>query len=94
MLQSAFLQLATVRIYVCDLLETRVTGRSYNQHVRLLSPEPWLVGTTKAYSEVGTDIVMESITLIDLPSDIPEAGFLQSMTDDISLGFCTVQVSA
>jgi hypothetical protein len=34
--------------------------------VRLLSPGPWLVGTTKAYSGVGADIVMESITLIDI----------------------------
>jgi hypothetical protein len=32
--------------------------------VRLLSPGPWLVGTTKVYSGVGADIVMESITLI------------------------------
>jgi hypothetical protein len=32
--------------------------------VRLLSPGPWLVGTTKAYSGIGADIVMESITLI------------------------------
>jgi hypothetical protein len=34
--------------------------------VRLLSPEPvgWL-STTKLYSGVGADIVMESITLID-----------------------------
>src|SRR5712692_9455060 len=30
--------------------------------VRLLSPGPWLVGTTKVYSGVGADIVMESIT--------------------------------
>ena len=29
----------------------------------LLSPGPWLVGTTKVYSGVGADIVMESITL-------------------------------
>jgi hypothetical protein len=33
--------------------------------VRLLSPEPWLVGTTKVYPGVGADIVMESITLIE-----------------------------
>jgi hypothetical protein len=33
--------------------------------VRLLSPGPWLVGTTKVYSGVGADIVMESISLID-----------------------------
>jgi hypothetical protein len=29
--------------------------------VRLLSPGPWLVGTTKVYPGVGADIVMESI---------------------------------
>jgi hypothetical protein len=33
--------------------------------VRLLSPGPWLVGTTKVYPGVGADIVMESITLIN-----------------------------
>jgi len=26
------------------------------------SPEPWLVGTTKVYSGVGADVVMESFT--------------------------------
>jgi len=31
----------------------------------LLSPESWLVSTTKAYSGVGADIVMESIALTD-----------------------------
>ena len=35
--------------------------------VRLLSPGPWLVGTTKVYPGVGADIVMESISLIDVP---------------------------
>jgi len=43
------------------LLEARVIVTTYNQHVRLLSPEPWLVGTTKDYSGLGADIVMESI---------------------------------
>jgi hypothetical protein len=28
-------------------------------------PGLWLVGTTKVYSGIGADIVMESITLID-----------------------------
>jgi len=55
-------------------LETRVIVTSYNQHVRLLSPEPWLVGTTKAYSEVGADIVMESISLIEPKSLFPGGG--------------------
>jgi hypothetical protein len=40
---------------------------TYNHHVRLSLPGLWLVGTTKVYSGVGADIVMESITLIDLP---------------------------
>jgi hypothetical protein len=35
---------------------------TYNPHVRLLSPGPWLVGTTKVYPGVGADIVMESVT--------------------------------
>jgi hypothetical protein len=40
--------------------------RIYNDHVRLLSPEPvgWL-SHHQLYSDVGADIVMESITLID-----------------------------
>lgn len=39
---------------------------SYNDHLRLLSPEPfWLLRTTKAYSGLGADIVMESISRID-----------------------------
>jgi hypothetical protein len=43
--------------------------------VRLLSPEPvgWL-STTKLYSGVGADIVMESITLIDPESANSQAG--------------------
>jgi hypothetical protein len=44
-------------------LEARVVITTYNQHVRLLSPEPWLVSTTEAYSGQGADIVMESIAL-------------------------------
>jgi hypothetical protein len=42
-------------------LEARVIITAYNQHVRLLSPELWLVGTTKVYSGMGADIVMESL---------------------------------
>jgi hypothetical protein len=37
--------------------------RDYNQHVRLLSPEPWLVGTTQVYSGLGADIVYGIIAL-------------------------------
>ncbi len=40
----------------------RMVVTTYNDHVRLLSPGPWLVGTTKVYPGVGADIVMESIT--------------------------------
>jgi hypothetical protein len=34
----------------------------------LLSPGPWLVGTTKVYSGVGADIAMESFVLT-IPSE-------------------------
>ena len=34
---------------------------TYNPHIRLLSPGPWLVRTTKVYPGVGAEIVMESI---------------------------------
>src|SRR5438128_4161211 len=44
-----------------NLLEARVIVTTYNDHVRLLSPEPWLVSATKVYSGVGADIVMESL---------------------------------
>jgi len=40
--------------------------------VRLLSPGPWLVGTTKVYSGVGADIVMESISPTIMPGMLPD----------------------
>src|SRR5208337_2329217 len=56
--------------------------------VRLLSPGPWLVGTTKVYPGVGADIVMESITLIEMwhaeqPGNCsgPEVGFKEIAID-------------
>ena|SRR5205807_7188826 len=51
----------SVRIDKRNLLEARVIVTTYNDHVRLLSPEPWLVSATKVYSGVGADIVMESL---------------------------------
>jgi hypothetical protein len=63
-LQSPFLQLPRFGIHERNLLEARMVVTTYNPHVRLLSPGPWLVGTTKVYPGVGADIVMESITLI------------------------------
>src|SRR5438045_3251153 len=62
MLQSPFLDLSAFHIYIRYLLKLGVEIYSYNDHVRLLSPESWLVSTTKAYSGVGADIVMESIS--------------------------------
>src|SRR5947209_11922081 len=50
----------SVRIDKRNLLEARVIVTTTNDHVRLLSPEPWLVSATKVYSGVGADIVMES----------------------------------
>jgi hypothetical protein len=60
-LQSSFSELSRFAIHVRNLLEARVIITSYNQYVRLLSPELWLVGTTKVYSGLGADIVMESL---------------------------------
>jgi hypothetical protein len=48
--------------------------------VRLLSPGPWLVGTTKVYPGVGADIVMESIILIaPQPGVLSENAWLQQL---------------
>src|SRR2546430_17145780 len=59
--QFPFVQFPRVRIDKRNLLEARVIVTTYNDHVRLLSPEPWLVSATKVYSGVGADIVMESL---------------------------------
>src|SRR5262249_51508779 len=63
MCQSLFLELTCLRVHKSNLLKARVIITTYNDHVRLLPPEPWLVCTTKAYSGLGADIVMESISL-------------------------------
>src|ERR1700674_1626652 len=64
-LQSPLLQFPGLGIDKSNLLKARVIIASYNDHVRLLSPERSLVGlvATKVYSGTGADIVMESITL-------------------------------
>jgi len=51
--------------------------------VRLLSPGPWLVGTTKAYSGIGADIVMESITPIDLVVNLTHRKTVAVFRDDV-----------
>src|SRR5213593_759053 len=63
--QFPFVPFPRVRIDKRNLLEARVIVTTYNDHVRLLSPEPWLVSATKVYSGVGADIVMESSHSID-----------------------------
>jgi hypothetical protein len=40
-LESQLVQLSTFRIHPCNLLEARVVICSYNDHLRLLSPEPF-----------------------------------------------------
>src|SRR5438445_5045369 len=59
--QFPLVPFTTVRIDKRNLLEARVIVTTYNDHVRLLSPEPWLVSATKVYSGMGADIVMESL---------------------------------
>src|SRR5437867_12912042 len=58
--QVPFVQFPRVRIDKRNLLEARVIVTTYNDHVRLLSPEPWLVSATKVYSCVGAGIGMRS----------------------------------
>jgi len=55
--------------------------------VRLLSPGPRLVRTTKAYSGVGADIVMESITLSDLGTEVLSVNAKRGAIDLASLVF-------
>src|SRR6202035_2179203 len=62
--QPFFLELSAVTIHRRYLLKLGVKIYSYNDHVRLLSPEPvgW-IQHHQLYSGLGADIVMESITL-------------------------------
>ena len=64
--QPFFLELSGLAIHRSYLLKLGVKIYSYNDHVRLFLPS-LLVGfsTTKVYSGIGADIVMESISLID-----------------------------
>src|SRR5207245_3455334 len=59
--QFPFVQFPRVRIDKRNLLEARVIVTTYNDHVRLLSPEPWLVRATKVYSGVGDVLVHASL---------------------------------
>src|ERR1700746_2623896 len=61
-LQCPLLQFSSFGIHIRNLLEARVIIQSYNQHIGSFLPSLfWLVCTTKVYSGVGADIVMESI---------------------------------
>src|SRR6202051_4748606 len=66
MSQASFAEFTTFRIHECNLLEARMIVTSYNQHVRLLSSEPfgWFA-PPKSTRGLGADIVMESLPLID-----------------------------
>ena len=65
LLQSTLLQFPSFAIHIRNLWEARVTIAAYNDHCSPPSSRAFLVGfsTTKVYSGVGADIVMESITL-------------------------------
>src|SRR5947208_12099256 len=51
--QFPLVPFTSARIDKRNLLEARVIVTTYNDHVRLLSPEPWLASATKVYSGVG-----------------------------------------
>src|SRR5882724_10403558 len=66
MLQPPFLHFPSLGIYKRNLLKARVIICSYNDHCSAPFSEPlWLVGPTKVYSDLGADIVMESISRFD-----------------------------
>src|ERR1700733_4448153 len=71
MLQPQFLRRTRARIDKGNLLEARMVILSYNDHRSAAFSRPRLVGTTKAYSGVGADIVMESISLITPDQPFP-----------------------
>src|SRR3954451_13013891 len=73
MRQAPFAQFTCVGIDVSNLLEARMIITTYNQHVRLLSSEPfgWLVCASKVFSGLGADIVYGIIAL-----KMPRAGLL------------------
>src|SRR5207253_5482541 len=51
--QFPLVPFTSARIDKRNLLEARVIVTTYNDHVRLVSPEPWLASATKVYSGVG-----------------------------------------
>ena len=52
-----FVVISCLGVYNCDLLHARVIITTYNQHLRLLSPEPSFVGCYKSKFA----LVMESL---------------------------------
>ena len=63
-----------------NLLKARVVVCSYNDHCSApFSRAFWLVGTTKVYSGIRADIVMQSIKLIDLGFECYGPGYLSSL---------------
>jgi len=62
MVKPPLTALARSRVDERNLLEARVIVATYNQHVRLLSPEPFGgLAIAKVYSGVGADIVRKSL---------------------------------
>ncbi len=49
--ESLLLQFPSFGIHICDLLEARMVVTTFNDHVRLLSPGPWL-SSLRAYVEL------------------------------------------
>src|SRR5271167_518270 len=64
--ESPLLQFSGFGIHKSNLLEGWVVIASYNQHIGSFLPSLWLVNATKFTRVYGADIVMESISLIDL----------------------------
>ncbi len=82
-IQSPFSVLTRFLIHKRNLLKARVIIYAYNQHVRLLSPEPLVVNQPQSTRVEGAGIVMQSFfTSSIIRSTRIERQLLPRRTDD------------
>src|SRR5437879_7755430 len=67
--QLLFVAFPSFFVYKRDLLKAWVIIYSYNDHIRLLPPEPLIVGTTKFTHVERGDLVVKSTTAATNPRD-------------------------
>src|ERR1700730_9136857 len=80
-IQLPFPALPSFLIHKCDLLKARVIIYSYNDHVRLLPPEPLVVMQPQFTRVEGADIVMKSSGVIPLGMLAPDTRNSNGLSD-------------